>query len=79
MSKEKYNTTFILHLQFRRNKSWQGTIKWVESKKAIQFRSALELIKIIASTCRSYRGTEEEDLDVLMWEAAGNNCNDASG
>lgn len=43
--------TFILHLQFRENDSWQGTIQWVERKETLQFRSALELMKIINSVC----------------------------
>lgn len=46
---EKTKATFILHLQFRENDSWQGTIKWVEKRETLKFRSALELMKIINS------------------------------
>ncbi len=48
---DKTKATFILHLQFRKNDSWQGTIQWVERKESLQFRSALELMKIINSVC----------------------------
>jgi hypothetical protein len=40
--------TFIVHVQFRQNASWQGTIQWVNSKKTQRFRSSLELIKLIS-------------------------------
>ena len=43
--------TFILQVKFRQNASWQGSVQWVEEKKTLHFRSALELIKIIDSAC----------------------------
>nr|WP_315023107.1 hypothetical protein [uncultured Aminipila sp.] len=43
--------TFILQIKFRQNASWQGTVQWVEKKQKLNFRSALELIKIIDSAC----------------------------
>lgn len=43
--------TFILQIKFRQNASWQGTVRWVEKKQTLSFRSALELIKIIDSVC----------------------------
>ncbi|WP_312092548.1 hypothetical protein [Aminipila sp.] len=43
--------TFILQIKFRQNASWQGTVQWVEKKQSLNFRSALELIKIIDSAC----------------------------
>ncbi|MHC1724023.1 MAG: hypothetical protein AB9836_12565 [Aminipila sp.] len=43
--------TFILQIKFRQNASWQGTVQWVEKKQELNFRSALELIKIIDSAC----------------------------
>ncbi|MBN7774601.1 hypothetical protein JYB65_14630 [Clostridium aminobutyricum] len=41
--------TFILQVKFRQNASWQGTVKWVEKKETLHFRSALEFIKILDS------------------------------
>jgi hypothetical protein len=40
-----------LQIKFRQNASWQGTVQWVEKKQSLNFRSALELIKIIDSAC----------------------------
>lgn len=40
-------STFVVQVQFCKNKSWQGTVTWTEQKKEQNFRSALELIKIM--------------------------------
>lgn len=41
--------TFMVHVQFRQNATWQGQVTWVEKKQTQQFRSALELLKLIDS------------------------------
>ncbi len=41
--------TFKLHLLFRQNASWQGSVTWVEEGVEAQFRSALELVFLIDS------------------------------
>ena len=71
MKQNKDDKTFILHLQFNQNDSWQGSIKWVESKKTILFRSALEMIKIIESTCQQDSEMETEGLEGLKKRTAG--------
>jgi len=42
--------TFIVEVKYRENATWQGTVKWVEENKEQNFRSALELIKLIDSS-----------------------------
>lgn len=44
---EKDRATFIVHVQFRQNATWQGTIQWVDMNKTQSFRSTLEMIKLI--------------------------------
>ena len=39
--------TFLVHVQFRQNATWQGQVTWVDKKQTCQFRSALELMKLI--------------------------------
>lgn len=39
--------SFVLRVQFRQNASWQGNLSWLEGKRAIAFRSVLELIGLI--------------------------------
>ena len=41
--------TFYIKIRFRQNSSWQGNIKWREKGKEEDFRSVLELLKIIDS------------------------------
>ncbi|MBO4809698.1 MAG: hypothetical protein J5537_11720 [Lachnospiraceae bacterium] len=42
--------SFVIEVKSRENYTWQGTITWVEGKQKENFRSALELMKLIDST-----------------------------
>ncbi len=44
------NQSFILEIKSKENHTWQGSVAWVEGKKKENFRSALELLKLIDST-----------------------------
>jgi len=50
--------TFIIHVKYRQNATWQGEIKWVEQNKTAAFRGELEMIKLMDSALSS--GTEEK-------------------
>lgn len=39
--------TFVIHVMYRQNATWQGSVVWAEKDKKANFRSALELIKLI--------------------------------
>ena len=43
----KTNETFIVKIFDRQHSTWQGSITWVEEDKTQNFRSALELLKMI--------------------------------
>ena len=45
--------TFKLSILFRQNSSWQGSVLWLEEDSEAQFRSALELVKLIDSVLTS--------------------------
>lgn len=45
--------TFIVRIQYRQNATWQGQVTWAEENKTMNFRSALELIRLIDSTAES--------------------------
>lgn len=53
--------TFIVHVRYRQNATWQGDILWAEKKKKLFFRSALELLKLIDSALDE-EGIEEIDI-----------------
>ncbi|MEI7885075.1 MAG: hypothetical protein WCI30_06960 [Clostridia bacterium] len=39
--------TFTMHVQFRQNATWQGTLQWLEGKQTERFRSELEMLKLM--------------------------------
>lgn len=39
--------TFIIRVQHRQHSSWQGKVTWIEENETVNFRSALELMKMI--------------------------------
>lgn len=41
--------TFILHVQYRQNSTWQGKVIWVEEELEEEFCSVLELLKLLDS------------------------------
>ena len=47
------NQSFVIEVKSQENHTCQGTITWVEGKKKENFRSALELIRLIDSTLAS--------------------------
>lgn len=44
---EENKPTFLIKIKYRQNASWQGSIKWLETDTEKNFRSALELIKLM--------------------------------
>ena len=51
--------TFIVHVKYRQNSTWQGEVIWTEHKKKQFFRSALELLKLIDSALDEDKDAEE--------------------
>lgn len=41
--------TFVVHVQYLENSTWQGEIVWAEKNESLKFRSALELLKIMTA------------------------------
>ncbi len=42
--------SFLVDIKFLRNSTWQGSVKWLNEDKKQNFRSLLELIKLIDET-----------------------------
>ena len=57
--------TFIVKIQYTEHSTWQGSITWVEEDKTQNFRSALELLKMIDEALDQSNaiegGSDEED------------------
>ena len=57
---------FTLHIQFRRNATWQGHILMgTRSRRPTPFRSALELLNLLNSALKG--DTAEKDLEEKVW------------
>ena len=50
---EAAGQSFIVESKCVQNHTWQGVVTWVEQKKKVPFRSALELIKLLDSAVGS--------------------------
>ena len=55
--------TFVVEVIDQQNASWQGTVNWINTGKKENFRSALELIRLIDSALESEKksGGEEKE------------------
>lgn len=51
--------TFVVHVRSRQNCTWQGKVVWAEKNMSQNFRSGLELLKLIDSAIDE--GEENED------------------
>ena len=47
LGKRGKEATFVVYVQYRQKATWQGEVVWVEENKTRNFRSALELLKLI--------------------------------
>ena len=44
----KNTNTFVVKIVSQQNSTWQGSVTWTEEKKVQNFRSELELLKLIS-------------------------------
>ena len=51
--------TFIVKVMNGQHSTWQGTVTWVDENKVQNFRSALELLKIMDGAL----GQEDDDIE----------------
>lgn len=49
---ERNNASFLLHVQFRRHSTWQGTLELIKERKVEYFRSELELLSLLANSLK---------------------------
>ena len=56
----KNTGTFIVKIVERRNCTWQGSVTWAEKRQVQNFRSALELLKMIDGALDANSDENEE-------------------
>jgi hypothetical protein len=45
--------TFHVSVQFAENYTWQGTIRWLEGRRSLHFRSFLEMMRLMDEATRT--------------------------
>lgn len=58
--------TFIIDVKHTRNATWQGTITWAESGEEQNFRSVLELVKLMDSAVAVTNEKRAEELNGVL-------------
>ncbi|MCL2814509.1 MAG: hypothetical protein FWD23_07905 [Oscillospiraceae bacterium] len=62
--KEKISeSTFLVKIKYRQNSTWQGSVQWLEAGKTQNFKSCLELMRLMDMAVTS----EEEEAETA-WE-----------
>ena len=46
---KRSSESFLVEIKQTQNQTWQGSVTWIDEKKTMTFRSALELLKLIGS------------------------------
>ncbi len=57
--------TFVVHVKYRKNATWQGNIVWAEKGTSCNFRSALEMLRLMNQAM-----TEEPEADLPLGQAS---------
>ena len=61
-NRQKKKGTFVVHVRYRQNATWQGSVTWVDEQREQYFRSTLELLKLIDGALEK-RNDDEENSD----------------
>lgn len=54
--------TFVVNIQYRQNATWQGKVFWAEAEKSCNFRSALELLKLMDNALEKADENAQENI-----------------
>ena len=57
----KNSETFVVRIYGQENATWQGEVHWTRGQKKLNFRSALELMKLIDSALETSQKDEGEN------------------
>jgi len=56
--------SFLVQIRYRQNSSWQGNVQWIETGKTQNFKSCMELIRLIDTAVLS----ETEEKEKIVWD-----------
>ena len=47
------DATFVVHVKYRQNATWQGSFLWVEENRSLEFKSTLELLMMMDKSLKA--------------------------
>lgn len=53
--------TFVVWVLYQQNNTWQGEVLWAERNERQNFRSTLELMRLMDSALEEHKGEEEKN------------------
>ncbi len=56
----KNTNTFVVQIISQQNATWQGRVTWTDKNQSQNFRSALELLKLISGALDEEKGESHE-------------------
>lgn len=56
----KNTNTFVVQIVSQQNATWQGRVTWTDKNQSQNFRSALELLKLISGALDEEKGGNHE-------------------
>ena len=62
----KKDASFLIDIVDTQNHTWQGRLYWVQEKKSVNFRSALELMQLLSSAVTPAEEEEEEHSEKIV-------------
>jgi len=69
MDTEKVSeNTFLVKIKYRQNSSWQGSVQWVEAGKTQNFKSCLELMRLMDTA--GITSDESSKAAAADWDSA---------
>jgi hypothetical protein len=67
INKDECKATFTIKIKFQQNATWQGTITWAEGEKVQNFRSELEMLKLMMEAVAA-GNTDETKEKLNTWQ-----------
>ena len=62
--------SFLVKIRYRQNSSWQGTVQWIETGKIQNFKSCLELMRLMDIAVLSSDETGGAEQEKIDWNHA---------
>lgn len=67
LSTRQSSSSFLVRFIFRQNCSWQGEVHWLDEDRKSNFRSALELIKLMLEAMEESE-SPQADYELRSWD-----------